>query len=73
MGPCAGGTVHALDPADRCPGPLHGARPLPQVDDFERLRNDRVYRWQFNRNPFVDHPEWVDDLWADSCGARSRF
>ena len=29
------------------------------VDDRERLRNDVVYSYQQNRNPFVDHPEWV--------------
>lgn len=30
------------------------------VDTAERLRNDRVYSYQTNRNPFVDHPEWVN-------------
>ncbi len=29
------------------------------VDPFEQTRNDRVFAFQNNRNPFVDHPEWV--------------
>lgn len=30
------------------------------VDDTERLRNDIVFeQFQFNRNPFIDHPEWA--------------
>ncbi len=29
------------------------------ADDDERLRNEVIYRFQGNRNPFVDHPEWV--------------
>ena len=33
------------------------------VDDFERRMNDRVYSYQGNRNPFIDHPEWVDILY----------
>jgi len=32
------------------------------VDDRERRHNDVVYSYQGNRNPFVDHPEWVDTL-----------
>lgn len=35
------------------------------VDDAERLRNDRVYSlYQTNRNPFVDHPEWVQAVFV---------
>lgn len=30
------------------------------VDDQERRRNSVVYLFQRNRNPFVDHPEWVE-------------
>jgi serine protease len=37
------------------------------VSDFEIRRNNRVYEWQGNRNPFIDHPEWVDDIWKSQC------
>lgn len=33
------------------------------VDDAERTRNEKVYEIQGNRNPFIDHPEWVDAVW----------
>lgn len=33
------------------------------VDDFERNRNDVLYSYQENRNPFIDHPELVDLVW----------
>lgn len=39
------------------------------VDDFERNGNDVVYGFQGNRNPFIDHPEWVDCLWGSTCPA----
>lgn len=34
------------------------------VDDFERNRNDIIYSYQGNRNPFIDHPEFVDKIWG---------
>ncbi|MCB8964863.1 MAG: endonuclease [Bacteroidales bacterium] len=34
------------------------------VDDFERHRNEVVYSYQENRNPFIDHPEYVDLIWG---------
>jgi endonuclease I len=34
------------------------------VDERERHRNDRIYtEIQHNRNPFIDHPEWVARIW----------
>ncbi|MFE2430160.1 endonuclease I family protein [Streptomyces sp. NPDC059373] len=31
---------------------------------FEENRNDVIYNtYQHNRNPFIDHPEWVDSIW----------
>jgi len=37
------------------------------VDAREQRRNDVVYTYQANRNPFVDHPEWVACLWNNQC------
>ena len=34
-------------------------------DAFEMARNDTVFAFQGNRNPFVDNPTWVDILWGD--------
>ena len=36
---------------------------IDPVSAEERLRNDKVFSIQGNRNPFVDHPEWVDGIW----------
>lgn len=37
-------------------------------DAVERRRNDVVFSYQGNRNPFIDHPEWVDCLYNNNCG-----
>lgn len=34
------------------------------VDDFERNRNNILYGYQENRNPFIDHPELVERIWG---------
>ena len=39
------------------------------VDAAERARNDGVFAWQRNRNPFVDHPEFVAEVFG-AAGAR---
>jgi len=38
------------------------------VDDFEINRNEIIYEFQENRNPFIDHPNLVNFLWGDSAG-----
>lgn len=38
---------------------------LDPVSQKERNRNDSVYKYQHNRNPFIDKPQWVDSVW---CG-----
>lgn len=37
------------------------------VSSDEMQRNDVVYGFQGNRNPFVDHPEWVACLYQNNC------
>jgi endonuclease I len=36
-------------------------------DAKERLRNEVVYSFQGNRNPFIDHPEWAACLHQGQC------
>ncbi|MEH7345424.1 endonuclease [Bacillus sp. JJ1532] len=37
------------------------------VDDFELNRNNIIYeKWQHNRNPFIDHPEWAEMIWGEA-------
>lgn len=37
------------------------------VDDKERLRNEAVYSYQGNRNPFIDNPQWVACVFQNQC------
>ena len=37
-------------------------------DDFEMNRNNIVYNWQFNRNPFIDQPLMVEYIWGTNIG-----
>ena len=37
---------------------------LDPVDEWERGRNDRAYGVQKNRNPYIDHPEWITAIWG---------
>jgi endonuclease I len=36
------------------------------VSQKEIDRNNAIYSIQGNRNPFIDHPEWVTKIWVDS-------
>jgi endonuclease I len=60
---------------------VDGSQPLPwaecllvnwhlgdPVSDKEIERNDAVYGYQGNRNPFIDHPEWVLLIWSPTAG-----
>ena len=38
------------------------------VDDFEMNRNNIIYSYQQNRNPFIDHPSLVSHIWGDNYG-----
>ena len=46
----------------------HAADP---VDSIELQRNEEVFGFQSNRNPFVDHPEWAACIFQDVCPAVS--
>jgi hypothetical protein len=37
-------------------------------DDFEMNRNNYIYTWQVNRNPFIDYPALADYIWGTHAG-----
>ena len=57
--------------------PLHGVlsdlllwNELDPVDNFERKRNEVIFKYQKNRNPYIDHPEWISLIWGTNTGNR---
>jgi endonuclease I len=51
--------------------PLHGIKETllswhvkDGVDDKERQRNNVIFKYQKNRNPFIDHPEFAGYIWG---------
>ena len=37
-------------------------------DDFEMNRNNYIYTWQVNRNPFIDYPALANYIWGANAG-----
>lgn len=43
------------------------------VSAKEIARNDSIYYlYQHNRNPFIDHPEWADSIWAAATSVKEQ-
>ena len=58
-----------LDPRQAFARSSRGHWPIPP-DALERARNDLIDGdYQHNRNPFIDHPEWVCSIWGSSVPA----
>ena len=72
--------LEVVDAVNTSPNPQHGK--LSQLilwnnqdppDNFEMNRNDVIYyQYQENRNPFIDHPEYVDVIWGDPSSVQSN-
>ncbi len=41
---------------------------LDPADDFEMNRNNYVYTWQNNRNPFIDYPDLANYIFGNKFG-----
>lgn len=37
-------------------------------DDYEMNRNNLIYTWQQNRNPFIDNPDLAEFIWGNMQG-----
>ncbi|HEY6804206.1 MAG TPA: endonuclease [Pyrinomonadaceae bacterium] len=33
-----------------------------KITDYERHRNQAIFKVQGNRNPIIDHPEWAEQI-----------
>ncbi|MGC9331798.1 MAG: endonuclease [Bacteroidales bacterium] len=42
------------------------------VSQKEQVRNNAIYDWQGNRNPFVDRPEFVEYIWDYTENSQGR-
>lgn len=43
------------------------------VSQKEIDRNNAVYGYQHNRNPYIDHPEWVGAIWGPTAGIDEKL
>ena len=41
------------------------------VSTRETVRNNEAYKFQGNRNPFIDHPEFVSEIWGSILSSES--
>ena len=46
---------------------------LDKADDFEMNRNNVIYNWQMNRNPFIDYPLLADYVFGSNYGQPWSF
>lgn len=61
----------AVDEINTSPYPKHGRLStllewnlMDPPDDFERNRNNVIYSFQKNRNPFIDNPHFAELIWS---------
>ena len=73
--------LEVVDMVNTSPDPEHGKlselllwNEMDPPDDFEMNRNDVIYyQYQNNRNPFIDHPEYVDMIWGDPTTVKDNY
>jgi endonuclease I len=66
--------LEVVDAVNTYPNPEHGKlsallewHEQDPPDDFEIHRNEVIYSYQQNRNPFIDHPEFVAKIFGPSA------
>jgi endonuclease I len=72
--------LRVVDAVNTAPAPEHGRlstlldwHEQDPPDAFEINRNNVIYSYQGNRNPFIDHPAFVYDIWGESAGIKSQY
>ncbi len=64
--------LELVDHVNTYPNPEHGKLQklldwhlMDPPNEFELNRHEVIFSYQENRNPFVDHPEYVELIWGD--------
>jgi endonuclease I len=72
--------LEVVDWVNTSPNPEHGKfstlyewHQQDPPDDFEINRNDVIYTYQGNRNPFIDHPEFLINIYDPGVGIGESF
>jgi endonuclease I len=72
--------LEVVDWVNSAPAPEHGKfsallewNTFDPPDAFEINRNNVIYSYQQNRNPFIDHPEYVNMIWNPASVQEERF
>lgn len=42
---------------------------IDPIDEFEMNRNNVIFKYQKNRNPFIDHPEYANLIWGEGSNS----
>lgn len=69
-----------VDEINTYPLPEHGKlstllewNAMDPPDEFERNRNNVIFSWQKNRNPFIDNPEYANLIWGSQQSSPISF
>lgn len=69
-----------VDEINTYPLPEHGKlstllewNEMDPPDEFERNRNNVIFSWQKNRNPFIDNPEYANLIWGNQQASAISF
>ncbi|RYM35735.1 ribonuclease [Brumimicrobium glaciale] len=65
--------IDSIPSDNKTKAPVHGRLSVllqwhndDPVDDWELNRNEVIYSYQGNRNPFIDRPEFVEGIWGEA-------
>ncbi len=72
--------LEVVDEINTSPAPEHGRLSTllewnlqDPPDPFEMSRNEVIYAWQKNRNPFIDHPQFAQLIWGAEAASPLRI
>jgi endonuclease I len=72
--------IDSLPRDNKTNAPVHGKLSVllqwhndDPVDNWERNRNEIIYSYQENRNPFIDRPEFANEIWGKTVKLKKEI